>query len=171
MLKPWTCKVSHIIRCHIKPLSKKQPQTICQGCTKWGARSSIMKLFRCYPIVHKHFLGDLFWIKKENRWKVDSSDLKTIWFQLNSGFITWGRGWMTKASGVGEKEGKRWVAEGLSPSCRGIVRPNEDATMIHYIWYMIYDILITMIYMGAGQGEGRVMSLGSPGILAQGRRL
>ena len=66
-------------------------------------------------------------------------------FQLS----TWGRGWMTKASGVGEKkEGKRWVAEGLSSSCRGIVRPNEDATMIYDIWY------ITMIYLGEGAGGG-----------------
>ena len=61
---------------------------------------------------------------------------------------TWGRGWMTKASGVGERrEGKRWVAEGLSSSCRGIVRPNEDATMIY--WYMIYN---NDIYGGGGRG-------------------
>ena len=31
-----------------------------------------------------------------------------------------------------KKEGKRF-AEGLSSSCRGIVRPNEDATMIYDI--------------------------------------
>ena len=40
---------------------------------------------------------------------------------------------MTKASGVGERRKGRGELEGLSSSCRGIVRPNEDATMIYDI--------------------------------------
>ena len=41
---------------------------------------------------------------------------------------------MTKASGVGERrKGRGELRRALSSSCRGIVRPNEDATMIYDI--------------------------------------
>ena len=46
-----------------------------------------------------------------------------------------GGGWR-KLAGRRKKEGKRWVVEGLSSSCRGIVRPNKDATMMYDIWYI-----------------------------------
>ena len=93
-----------------------------------------------------------------------------------------GVGWGNLRPGVDDesyrgrrkKEGKRWVAEGLSSSCRGIVRPNEDATMIY--WYMIYNNEIYIYIWGRGQGgpfrgKNHVMSLGSPGIRAKARRL
>ena len=103
----------------------------------------------------------------DEKWKLDRAALAHIlsWkgtlqgctkeypglnFCHSSGENTWGRGWMTKASGGRrKKEGKRWVAEGLSSSCRGIVRPNEDATMIYDKWYMIYN---NDIYGEGGRG-------------------
>ena len=88
--------------------------------------------------------------------------------------MTWGRGWMTKASGVGERrKGRGEWTEGLSSSCRGIVRPNEDAQWYIDIWY------ITMIYMGEGAGGGPPpfawkitwCPWAAPPILAKARRL
>ena len=87
---------------------------------------------------------------------------------------TWGRGWMTKASGVGERRKGRGE---LRRDCHHRVAALFVPTRTQQ-WYMLYDIwYIAMIYIwGRGQGgpfrvKNHVMSLGSPGILATARRL
>ena len=86
----------------------------------------------------------------------------------------WGRGWMTKASGVGERRKGRGE---LRRDCRHRVAALFVPTRMQQ-WYI--DMwYITMIYMGEGargqggpfRGKNHVMSLGSPGIRAKARRL
>ena len=82
---------------------------------------------------------------------------------------TWGRGWMTKASGVGERRKGRGE---LRRDCHHRVAALFVPTRMQQ-WYMIYN---NDKYGGGGRGgafrvKNHVMSLGSPGILAKARRL
>ena len=85
---------------------------------------------------------------------------------------TWGRGWMTKASGVGERrKGRGELRRDCHHRVAALFVPTRMQQWYIDIWY------ITMIYMGEGAGGGpfrgknHVMSLGSPGIRAKARRL
>ena len=84
---------------------------------------------------------------------------------------TWGRGWMTKASGVGERrKGRGELRRDCHHRVAALFVPTRMQQWYIDIWY------ITMIYMGEGAGgpfrvKKHVMSLGSPGILAKARRL
>ena len=87
-------------------------------------------------------------------------------------FKTWGRGWMTKASGVGERrKGRGELRRDCHHRVAALFVPTRMQQWYIDIWY------ITMIYIwGRGQGgpfrgKNHVMSLGSPGIRAKARRL
>ena len=93
MLKPWKCKVSQIIRCLIKPLKKQNStQTFFQEGTPWVTEI----LNNCLDgtlLCTKTFGVIVFLDSKENQLKVDSTELKTTWFQLKSFLINrflWG---------------------------------------------------------------------------------
>ena len=85
--------------------------------------------------------------------------------------VTWGRGWMTKASGVGERrKGRGELRRDCHHRVAALFVPTRMQQWYIDIWY------ITMIYMGEGaggpfRGKNHVMSLGSPGIRAKARRL
>ena len=79
---------------------------------------------------------------------------------------TWGRGWMTKASGVGERRKGRGE---LRRDCHHHVAALFVPTRMQQ-WYMIYDIrYITMIYMGEGAGGGGLTREKSRDVLGEPR--
>ena len=55
MLKPWTCKVSQIIRYLIKPLFKNSTKTFFRGGTPWVTQILNNVIVSMVPIVHKTF--------------------------------------------------------------------------------------------------------------------
>ena len=62
---------------------------------------------------------------------------------------TWGRGWMTKASGVGERrKGKGELRRDCHNRVAALFVPTRMQQWYIDIWY------ITMIYMGEGAGGG-----------------
>ena len=100
-----------------------------------------------------------------------SSPRWTTWpfVEFSQGFIriipagTWGRGWMTKASGVGERrKGRGELRRDCHHRVAALFVPTRMQQWYIDIWY------ITMIYMGEGAGGGpfrgknHVMSLSSP---------
>ena len=63
--------------------------------------------------------------------------------------ITWGRGWMTKASGVGERrKGRGELRRDCQHRVAALFVPTRMQQWYIDIWY------ITMIYMGEGAGGG-----------------
>ena len=91
-----------------------------------------------------------------------------IYYNIIEHNITWGRGWMTKASGVGERKGRGELRRDCHHRVAALFVPTRMQQ-----WYMIYN---NDIYGGGGRGgpfrvKKHVMSLGSPGILAKARRL
>ena len=112
-------------------------------------------------------------VKPTTSW---NENLMNLSLSLSLSYIyiyTWGRGWMTKASGVGERRKGRGE---LRRDCHHRVAALFVPTRMQQ-WYMIYnnDIYI-YIYGGGGRGgpfrvKKHAMSLGSPGILAKARRL
>ena len=86
---------------------------------------------------------------------------------------TWGRGWMTKASGVGERrKGRGELRRDCHHRVAALFVPTRMQQWYIDIWYIyIYN---NDIYGGGGRGgpfrgKNHVMSLGSPGIRAKAR--
>ena len=64
-------------------------------------------------------------------------------------YLTWGRGWMTKASGVGERrKGRGELRRDCHHRVAALFLPTRMQQWYIDIWY------ITMIYMGEGAGGG-----------------
>ena len=87
-------------------------------------------------------------------------------------YDTWGRGWMTKASGVGERrKGRGELRRDCHHRVAALFVPTRMQQWYIDIWY------ITMIYMGEGAGGGPFAwkitwcPWAAPPILAKARRL
>ena len=106
-----------------------------------------------YPIKSGHVHGCITMVTSSSSWTFSTFNdfnAQITWDHLNNpfnlGYQTWGRGWMTKASGVGER--REEVSCGgtviiVSRHCSSQPGCNND------IWYMIYN---NDIYGGGGRG-------------------
>ena len=120
--------------------------------TKWIKMTHSQERERERCVFRKHVLifcsFEWFW------------DILRVWCRPSCSFntkhknTTWGRGWMTKASGVGERRKGRGE---LRRDCHHRVAALFVPTRMQQ-WYMIYEYIyiwyITMIYMGEGAGGG-----------------
>ena len=72
-----------------------------------------------------------------------------IYTWRHPGIATWGRGWMTKASGVGERrKGRGELRRDCHHRVAALFVPTRMQQWYIDMWY------ITMIYMGEGAGGG-----------------
>ena len=111
-----------------------------EDCTKpvpknWRKRN-MSRWFSCHNFDKwlVSFLDVFHWIGREN---------------LQERIQTWGRGWMTKASGVGERrKGRGELRRDCHHRVAALFVPTRMQQWYIDIWY------ITMIYMGEGAGGG-----------------
>ena len=101
--------------------------------TTWAIR---VKKLSCYD-PHKQSELDFWW-----------SSVAAHFCHIDS-WTTWGRGWMTKASGVGERrKGRGELRRDCHHRVAALFVPTRMQQWYIEIWY------ITMIYMGEGAGGG-----------------